>query len=46
MSGRGFALHGPDAKGAAVLCLAEEGSLTFYGDEGQVNARFPGDDDG
>lgn len=40
--GGGFALHGPQARGAAVLYLKEEGSLTFYGAEGDVAARFPG----
>lgn len=39
--GGGVALHGPEAKGAAVLYLAGEGSLTFYGEEGEVLARFP-----
>ncbi|GMV07977.1 MAG: hypothetical protein AMXMBFR53_42520 [Gemmatimonadota bacterium] len=39
--GGGFALHGPEARGAAVLYLKGEGSLTFYGAEGGVAARFP-----
>ena len=40
--GGGFALHGPGAKGAAVLYLKGDGSLTFYDEGGQVRARFPG----
>lgn len=39
--GGGFALHGPETKGAAVLYLEGEGSLSFYGAEGDVLARFP-----
>jgi hypothetical protein len=38
--GGGYALHGPEAKGAAVLYLKDEGSLTFYGEEGQVLERI------
>lgn len=37
--GGGIALHGPEAKGAAVLYLKESGSLTFYGPEGEVLER-------
>jgi hypothetical protein len=37
----GFALHGPESKGAAVLYLKEEGSLTFHGSDGEVTARLP-----
>ncbi|HKJ02457.1 MAG TPA: hypothetical protein VJ997_08380 [Longimicrobiales bacterium] len=40
--GGGFALHGPEAKGAAVLYLKGDGSLTFYGANGEVQARYPG----
>ena len=40
--GGGFALHGPEAKGAAVLYLQGDGSLTFYGPDGDVQARYPG----
>lgn len=39
--GGGFALHGPEAKGAAVLYLKERGTLTFYGDEGGVTRQAP-----
>jgi hypothetical protein len=39
--GGGFALHGPDMKGAAVLYLKGDGSLTFYDTEGQVTHRVP-----
>jgi len=38
--GVGHALHGPGAKGAAVLYLKDEGSLTFYGEDGQVLERI------
>jgi hypothetical protein len=34
--GGGFALHGPDSKGAAVLYLQGEGSLRFFDEEGKV----------
>jgi hypothetical protein len=44
--GGGFALHGPRSEGAAVLYLAEEGSLTFYDEEGRVLARFPASEGG
>ena len=40
--GGGFALHGPEAKGAAVLYLKGDGSLTFFGPEGEIQARYPG----
>ena len=40
--GGGFALHGPEAKGAAVLYLKGDGSLTFFDADGGVQARFPG----
>ncbi|MDH3732773.1 MAG: hypothetical protein OEU54_04530 [Gemmatimonadota bacterium] len=33
--------HGPEMKGAAVLYLKGDGSLTFYGDDGAVLDRFP-----
>ena len=40
--GGGFALHGEEARGAAVLYLAKgEGSLRFFGTEGQVLAKLP-----
>lgn len=41
--GGGFALHGPDARGAAVLYLKGDGSLTFYDVDGGVRARIPDD---
>lgn len=34
--GGGFALHGPDSKGAAVLYLKGEGSLRFFSEDGAV----------
>lgn len=34
--GGGFALHGPDSKGAAVLYLKGDGSLRFFDAEGKV----------
>lgn len=34
--GGGLALHGPDAKGAAVLYFKERGSLRFYDTDGRV----------
>jgi hypothetical protein len=40
--GGGFALHGPEAKGAAVLYLKQSGTLTFYDDEGGVIWQAPG----
>ena len=39
--GGGFALHGPAAKGAAVLYLKGQGSLRFFDAEGQVTSRIP-----
>jgi hypothetical protein len=39
--GGGFALHGPQGRGAAVLYLKGDGSLTFYDVAGAVTARFP-----
>jgi hypothetical protein len=40
--GGGFALHGPQSRGAAVLYLRDQGSLTFYDADGEATARFPG----
>ncbi len=34
--GGGFALHGPESKGAAVLYLKGEGSLRFFDGDGKV----------
>jgi hypothetical protein len=39
--GGGYALHGPGGRGAAVLYLRGEGSLTMYEPDGTVAARFP-----
>ncbi|KPJ92099.1 MAG: hypothetical protein AMS18_08095 [Gemmatimonas sp. SG8_17] len=39
--GGGFALHGPEAKGAAVLYLKGAGSLTFFDSSGTVTTRVP-----
>jgi hypothetical protein len=39
--GGGYALHGPGGRGAAVLYLRGEGSLTMYEADGAVAARFP-----
>lgn len=39
--GGGFALHGPDSKGAAVLYYDESGSLSFYDPEGNRTLRLP-----
>jgi hypothetical protein len=39
--GGGYALHGPGGRGAAVLYLRGEGSLTMYETDGTVAARFP-----
>jgi len=39
--GGGFALHGAEAKGGAVLYLAQRGSLSFYDAEGTVTHRVP-----
>ncbi len=38
--GGGYALHGPGGRGAAVLHLKGEGSLTMYDEDGGVVARF------
>jgi hypothetical protein len=40
--GAGYALHGPHGKGAAVLYYKDDGSLTFYGKEGDTLHRVPG----
>ena len=40
--GGGYALHGPGGRGAAVLYLRGDGSLTIYDAEGGVVDRFPG----
>lgn len=42
--GGGYALHGPGGRGAAVLYLRGEGSLTMYEPDGTVEARFPAAD--
>lgn len=39
--GGGFALHGEEAKGAAVLYLKQNGSLSFYDAEGELTHRVP-----
>lgn len=39
--GGGVALHGPGGRGAAVLYLKGDGSLTFYDAAGTATARFP-----
>ena len=39
--GGGVALHGPAARGAAVLYLKGGASLTFYDTAGQVTTRLP-----
>ena len=40
--GGGFALHGDESKGAAVLYMKDrKGTLTFYDDGGGVRARLP-----
>lgn len=38
--GGGFALHGSDSKGAAVLYLKGEGSLGFYDENGDATLRL------
>lgn len=43
--GAGFALHGPNMKGAAVLYYKSDGTLTFYGAEGDIVLRLPSKDD-
>lgn len=40
--GGGVALHGPGGRGAAVLYLRGDGSLTLYDTTGAVTARWPG----
>ncbi len=42
--GAGFALHGRESKGAAVLYWKDEGRLTFYDTEGRITGRFPSQD--
>jgi hypothetical protein len=39
--GGGFALHGPDSKGAAVLYYDDSGSLSFYDPDGNTTLRLP-----
>lgn len=39
--GGGLALHGPNARGAAVLYFKNQGTLTFYGDSGQRLLQLP-----
>ena len=39
--GGGFALHGPESKGAAVLYLKGEGSLRFFDAKGNVTNGVP-----
>lgn len=39
--GGGFALHGADSKGAAVLYYDESGSLSFYDPDGSSTLRLP-----
>lgn len=39
--GGGVALHGPRARGAAVLYHKDRGTLTFYGADGTVIQRLP-----
>jgi hypothetical protein len=41
--GAGYALHGKDMKGTAVLYYKEKGTLSFYGPEGEVLLRLPVD---
>jgi hypothetical protein len=42
--GGGFALHGEESKGGAVLYLKSgRGTLTFYGADGTVVSRVPGE---
>ena len=41
--GGGYALHGPGGRGAAVLYLRGDGSLTMYDADGNVTARFAGE---
>lgn len=39
--GGGFALHGPESKGAAVLYYKGRGSLSFFDEDGKTVLRFP-----
>ena len=39
--GGGFALHGPESKGAAVLYLKDKGSLRIFDKSGDVTSEFP-----
>jgi len=39
--GGGFALHGPDSRGAAVLYYDESGSLSFYDTDGNRSLHLP-----
>lgn len=39
--GGGVALHGPGGKGAAVLHLKGQGSLSFYEVDGEIKLRIP-----
>jgi hypothetical protein len=41
--GSGYALHGPQGRGAAVLYLKGDGALSLYDGDGAVTARFPVD---
>ncbi len=43
--GGGFALHGPDSKGAAILYYNESGSLSFYDTDGNRSLHLPGQSD-
>jgi len=43
--GGGFALHGPDSRGAAVLYYDESGSLSFFDPEGNITLRLPEESD-
>ena len=38
--GGGFALHGPESKGAAVLYLKNQGSLRFFDSDGNVTRQI------
>ncbi len=40
--GGGFALHGPESRGAAVMTFMDgKREIRFYNDEGEVSERFP-----
>lgn len=45
LGGGGFALHGPDSKGAAILYYDESGSLSFYDTDGNRSLHLPGQSD-